>query len=85
MPSLIPSETITELQSAASAADSKKPALFFVHAIEGFVTSLKKLASLLPYKIYGVECTKDAPVDSIESLSAYYIQVFIIFYFDRIK
>ncbi|XP_077481477.1 fatty acid synthase [Stigmatopora argus] len=47
--------------------------LFLVHPIEGSITAFKTLASKLSIPCYGLQCTKDAPLDSIQSLAAYYV------------
>lgn len=48
--------------------------LFIVHPIEGSVSSLYTLAQKLDVPCYGLQCTKQAPLDSIESLAAYYLR-----------
>lgn len=47
--------------------------LFLVHPIEGSIAAFKTLASKLSVPCYGLQCTKAAPLDSIESLAAYYV------------
>uniref|UniRef100_A0A8D0GNS8 Fatty acid synthase n=1 Tax=Sphenodon punctatus TaxID=8508 RepID=A0A8D0GNS8_SPHPU len=47
--------------------------LFLVHPIEGSITVFHTLASKLSMPSYGLQCTKDAPLDSIQSLAAYYL------------
>nr|XP_033816212.1 fatty acid synthase [Geotrypetes seraphini] len=46
--------------------------LFLVHPIEGSVAAFKTLASRLSIPCYGLQCTRAAPLDSIQSLAAYY-------------
>lgn len=70
---LMPTETLVRLQSKAP-ADSKKRPLFAVHAIEGFVTALKPLAAKLTVPVWGLQCTADAPLDSLTDLAAFYIK-----------
>ncbi|XP_065226660.1 fatty acid synthase-like [Planococcus citri] len=73
--SLMPTEVITRLPSEADdKTSSQVPNVFFVHPIEGLTTALKPLASTLPFKIYGIECVEEAPLDSIPSLAKFYIQ-----------
>lgn len=47
--------------------------LFLVHPIEGSIAAFKTLASKLSVPCYGLQCTKAAPLDSIKSLAAYYV------------
>nr|XP_020670313.1 fatty acid synthase isoform X1 [Pogona vitticeps]XP_020670321.1 fatty acid synthase isoform X2 [Pogona vitticeps] len=52
---------------------SMEPALFLIHPLEGSVTVFNTLASKLHTPVYGLQFTKDAPLDSIQSLASYYI------------
>ncbi|XP_037134459.1 fatty acid synthase [Syngnathus acus] len=61
--------TVTSLNDVQS---QERP-LFLVHPIEGSVAAFKTLASKLSVPCYGLQCTKDAPLDSIQSLAAYYV------------
>lgn len=61
--------TITRLNDIQS---TERP-LFLVHPIEGSVAVFHTLASKLHMPCYGLQCTKAAPLDSIQSLAAYYI------------
>lgn len=70
---LMPSECLVKLESQAP-ADSKKRPLFAVHAIEGFVTALKPLAKKLTVPVYGLQCTAEAPLSSLNDLAAFYIK-----------
>ncbi|XP_030061052.1 fatty acid synthase [Microcaecilia unicolor] len=63
-PTIIP---LNEVQS------DKRP-LFLVHPIEGSVLAFRTLASRLSIPCYGLQCTRAAPLDSIQSLAAYYIE-----------
>ncbi|KAM9424875.1 fatty acid synthase isoform 2-T2 [Pholidichthys leucotaenia] len=47
--------------------------LFLVHPIEGSTAPFKTLASKLSLACYGLQCTKAAPLDSIQSLASYYV------------
>lgn len=47
--------------------------LFFVHPIEGTLTVFSNLVSKLNIPTYGLQCTKAAPQDSVQSLASYYI------------
>nr|XP_023412547.1 LOW QUALITY PROTEIN: fatty acid synthase [Loxodonta africana] len=61
--------TLTRLNTVQS---SERP-LFLVHAIEGSLTVFHSLASRLSIPTYGLQCTRAAPLDSIQSLAAYYV------------
>lgn len=74
----MPSNTITLLRTAANNTDTNLPIVFFLHPVEGLVESLKPLASLLPYRAYGIECVESTPLDSITSLAEFYIKVRLI-------
>uniref|UniRef100_A0A1W7RHC9 Fatty acid synthase n=1 Tax=Agkistrodon contortrix contortrix TaxID=8713 RepID=A0A1W7RHC9_AGKCO len=47
--------------------------LFLIHPIEGSISVFNTLASKLHIPSYGLQCTKAAPLDSIQSLASYYI------------
>ncbi|KAM4844089.1 fatty acid synthase [Thomomys bottae] len=61
--------TLTRLNSVQSA---ERP-LFLIHAIEGSTTVFHSLAARLSVPAYGLQCTRAAPLDSIQSLAAYYL------------
>ncbi|NXY81485.1 FAS synthase, partial [Alcedo cyanopectus] len=61
--------TVTRLNDVQS---TERP-LFLVHPIEGSTAVFSTLASGLHMPCYGFQCTKAAPLDSIQSLAAYYI------------
>ncbi|XP_055839922.1 fatty acid synthase isoform X2 [Episyrphus balteatus] len=69
---LMPTEPIVQLKSGAPGSSKKRP-IFFVHPIEGFITPLERLAARLDCPVYGVQCTVDAPIDSVDDLAAFYI------------
>ncbi|XP_039596427.1 fatty acid synthase [Polypterus senegalus] len=48
--------------------------LFLVHPIEGSIAAFRTLTSKLNVPCYGLQCTRAAPLDSIQSLASYYIQ-----------
>ncbi|XP_004432939.1 PREDICTED: fatty acid synthase isoform X2 [Ceratotherium simum simum] len=62
--------TLMRLNSVQS---SERP-LFLVHPIEGSITVFHSLAAKLSIPTYGLQCTQAAPLDSIQSLAAYYIE-----------
>ncbi|XP_010790393.1 fatty acid synthase [Notothenia coriiceps] len=61
--------TVTPLNKV----QSQERALFLVHPIEGSIHAFKTLTSKLSIPCYGLQCTKAAPLDSIESLAAFYL------------
>nr|XP_019963310.1 PREDICTED: fatty acid synthase-like [Paralichthys olivaceus] len=63
------SPTVTPLNNIQS---QERP-LFLVHPIEGTIAAFKTLASKLSMPCCGLQCTKDAPLDNIQSLAAYYV------------
>uniref|UniRef100_A0A1B6DTB3 Fatty acid synthase n=1 Tax=Clastoptera arizonana TaxID=38151 RepID=A0A1B6DTB3_9HEMI len=69
-PELVPLESLVQLPSKSNSGST----LFMVHPIEGYVTALKPLASQLSYPIYGLQCTSDVPLTSIQDLATFYIQ-----------
>lgn len=69
---LLPAKCLVKLPSKA-AADSKDRPLFMVHAIEGFVAALAPLASQLRCPVWGVQCTRDAPMQSLQELAVFYV------------
>lgn len=66
---IIPVDNITLL----NANKSGQP-IFIVHPLEGSTYCLRTLAEHLKYPVYGVQCTEDTPLKSIESLANYYLQ-----------
>lgn len=56
------------------AAGSKRNPIFVVHAIEGFVDALTPLASRLDVPVWGLQCTADAPLESLQGLAVYYVK-----------
>ncbi|XP_061081570.1 fatty acid synthase isoform X1 [Conger conger] len=63
------SPTITRMNEVQSA---ERP-LFLVHPIEGSITAFRTLTAKLSVPCYGLQCTKAAPLDSIQSLASYYV------------
>ncbi|XP_018336014.1 fatty acid synthase [Agrilus planipennis] len=68
---LMPTKTIIQMESRST--DSKKNPVFVIHPVEGVVTTLTTFAKLLDVPVYGVQCTKSAPLKSISDLAKYYI------------
>uniref|UniRef100_A0A673J2K0 Fatty acid synthase n=1 Tax=Sinocyclocheilus rhinocerous TaxID=307959 RepID=A0A673J2K0_9TELE len=64
------SPTVAPLNEVQSA---ERP-LFLVHPIEGSIAAFRTLTSKLSVPCYGLQCTKAAPLDSIQSLATYYVE-----------
>ncbi|XP_077022384.1 fatty acid synthase [Tamandua tetradactyla] len=62
--------TLAQLNTVQS---SERP-LFLVHPIEGSTAVFHSLAAKLSVPAYGLQCTRAAPLDSIQSLAAYYLE-----------
>jgi len=67
---LMPTKQMVNMNKAK--VDKK---LFLIHPIEGVVTSLQTLASLLDWEVLGVQCCPQAPSTSIPALATHYIQL----------
>lgn len=70
---LLPAKVLIHMPSKAAAGSKRKP-LFLVHAIEGFVDALTPLASRLDVPVWGLQCTADAPLESLPGLAAFYVK-----------
>lgn len=70
---LVPQQTVVNMKKD----DSSKPNVFMFSAIEGFVSALEEVASKLSYNIYGLQCTEDAPTDSMGSMAKFFVAVCI--------
>lgn len=68
---LMPSNVLVKMESKQS--DSKKNPVFILHPIEGVVNALKQLAKNIDAPVYGLQCVKNAPLNSIAELAQYYI------------
>ncbi|XP_066991506.2 fatty acid synthase [Anabrus simplex] len=73
LPALMPSDVVVRIPSQ-SPKDSKARAIFLVHPIEGVVTALEGLAAELSCPVWGLQCTPEAPLTSIQNLAAFYVQ-----------
>ncbi|XP_013390789.1 fatty acid synthase isoform X1 [Lingula anatina] len=67
---LIPSDCLVRM----NAVESPETPLFIVHPIEGHIQCLQSMVSYLEYPVYGLQCTSQVPMTSIEDLAAFYIQ-----------
>ncbi|GFS78340.1 fatty acid synthase [Nephila pilipes] len=64
---LVPDKTIIHMNSIKSGIP-----LFIVHPIEGTVAMLNSLAQLINFPVYGIQCTPEAPSQSMEQLATWY-------------
>ncbi|GIY66143.1 fatty acid synthase [Caerostris extrusa] len=64
---LVPDNTIIHMNSIKNGIP-----LFIIHPIEGTVAMLNSLAQLINFPVYGIQCTPEAPSESIEQLAAWY-------------
>ncbi|CAH1774053.1 unnamed protein product [Owenia fusiformis] len=67
---IMPNVTLLKLNNV----DNGKSPVFIVHPIEGVVKCLRSLASHMDRPVYGLQCTLEAPIDSVNSLAAFYNQ-----------
>ncbi|CAL8264094.1 unnamed protein product [Arctogadus glacialis] len=56
-----------------NAVDGQERALFLVHPIEGSVAAFRSLTARLSMPCYGLQCTKAAPLGSIQALASFYV------------
>ncbi|XP_068150522.1 fatty acid synthase [Drosophila tropicalis] len=69
---VLPQQVLVRLHTKATAA-SNEPAVFFLAPIEGFTIAVETLAASLTCPAYGLQCTEQVPLDSIEACAAYYL------------
>lgn len=62
--------TVSPLNEVQSA---ERP-LFLIHPIEGSIAAFRTLTAKLSMPCYGLQCTKAAPLDSIQTLASYYVE-----------
>ncbi|XP_003423914.1 fatty acid synthase [Nasonia vitripennis] len=67
---IVPKKSLVQLETRKSVGEP----IFVVAAIEGIVNSLKSLASEIERPVYGLQCTKDAPLESIGELAEFYVK-----------
>ncbi|KAI4493375.1 hypothetical protein M0802_009435 [Mischocyttarus mexicanus] len=68
---IVPKVSLVELETK----NSKGTPLFLIHAIEGIISPLKTLAAQLDRPVWGLQCTQDAPLNSISELAEFYIKI----------
>ncbi|XP_012270411.1 fatty acid synthase [Orussus abietinus] len=67
---IVPKQSLVQLQTQGKTG----PPVFVITAIEGVVGSLKTLAVELDRPVWGLQCVKDAPLESISELSNFYVK-----------
>lgn len=72
---LMPTEVLIQLPSLHVKSTAPAAPLFIVHPIEGVVTALRSLAAQLTCPVWGLQCTPDSPLTSIQDLATFYVQV----------
>ncbi|XP_046335907.1 fatty acid synthase-like [Haliotis rufescens] len=70
MSQIMPTNTIVVI----GGVHNEKTPLFIVHPIEGVTLSLESVASQLQRPVYGIQCTADAPLTSVEALARFYLK-----------
>ncbi|XP_023934577.2 fatty acid synthase [Bicyclus anynana] len=66
---LVPEQVVVRLPSAADDA----PPVFMVHPIEGVAEPLRGLAAGVRAPVFGLQCTRAAPLDDMASLARFYV------------
>lgn len=69
---LMPSKSLVQMASKSS--NNENNPIFVLHPIEGVVSALNSLAKEVNAVVYGLQCTADTPLESIEELSKFYIR-----------
>jgi len=69
---LMPKEPIVRMTNENAAFEEN---MFLIHPVEGVIKSLKTLAQKLNFNVYGLQCTKQAKLDSAADLAKHYIDV----------
>jgi len=70
---LMPKQCLVKLNSEELVSKPKEN-IFVVHPIEGVTASLESLASKVDCVVYGLQCVKQADLDSINALAAFYLK-----------
>ncbi|CAH1958955.1 unnamed protein product [Acanthoscelides obtectus] len=68
---IMPSKTLIEMPSKGK--ENSKTPVFLLHPIEGVVKVLETLAKNIDAPVYGLQCTANAPLNSIVDLAKHYI------------
>lgn len=56
-------------------APNTSPNVFFVHSIEGTASTLESVGKKVDFPAFCFQLVENAPLDSIESLAAFYVKV----------
>jgi len=76
-----PTEAVVEMNHV----DTEAAPLFVIHPIEGSVLPLSSaMSKISTAKVYGFQCTDDAPLTSVPDLASYYVKV-CMFSFYNVK
>ena len=75
---LCPTEAVVEMNDVRAEATALAP-LFVIPPIEGSVFLLNPtMSKIKSAKVYGLQCTSDAPLSSVSELASYYIKVVVV-------
>jgi fatty acid synthase len=66
----MPEKAIIQMESR----NTKSLVLFVVHPLDGTVSLLQSLMKEADMTVYGLQCNKEAPLESVEALAKFYIQ-----------
>ncbi|XP_053612449.1 fatty acid synthase-like [Plodia interpunctella] len=72
MAELMPKQILVKLPSALSNGGS--PPVFMIHPLEGVVDLLRPVAEAVRGAVFGLQCTAEAPLDSMAALARFYIE-----------
>ncbi|KAK2587686.1 hypothetical protein KPH14_003803 [Odynerus spinipes] len=67
---ILPTQSVVKLETK----DSKGTPLFFIHAIEGVISSFKPLAKELERPAWGFQCIQDTPLENLTDTAKSYIK-----------
>nr|XP_022904132.1 fatty acid synthase isoform X2 [Onthophagus taurus] len=68
---IMPSKSLIKMSSKNT--DNKMTPVFVLHPIEGVVNALNELAKQIQAPVYGLQCTKSTPLNTIGELAGFYI------------
>ncbi|XP_014215720.1 fatty acid synthase [Copidosoma floridanum] len=68
---IVPKQSLIQLETRKAVGTP----IFVVSAIEGVIASLKSLASELERPVWGMQCTKDAPLESIPEFAKFNVKM----------
>lgn len=72
IPEIMPSKALVQVPSKST--DNKKEPVFVVHPIEGVIDALRTFAKNVDAPVFGLQCTENAPLDTITDLAKFYVQ-----------